>query len=201
MNGHVVPLAAPTDKDGFLGYKSMIIVKTGNPFQSLGDVKAKRLGLSDPKSTSGNQAPRFFLKEDGIDIDSYFKSATFSGSHENSVMGLMNGAFDCVAVPWYSENETIVTRMERKGLVPAGSCRIIWQSPMLPASPFAVPAWLPDELREEIRTALLEMPKRNQELFKSLYDGRAKSIEPVSRKDYDPVVRMIRENLETRTNS
>ena len=56
-NGQVVPLVTHTDKDGNVGYRSVMVVKKDSPYMSLSDVKGKTIALADPNSTSGNQAP------------------------------------------------------------------------------------------------------------------------------------------------
>ncbi len=88
-NGKVTPLAGALDEEGKLGYYSVIVVKKDSPYQSVNDLKGVKFAFADPNSTSGHQAPRFFLAEEGIKADEFFGSATFSGSHENSVIGLL----------------------------------------------------------------------------------------------------------------
>ena len=99
-DGKAVPLAAEIDKDGGFGYFGVIIVKKDSPYKSIDDLKGKRFGFADPNSTSGYQAPNFFLTEQGYKPEEFFGKTAFSGSHENSVKMLMEGNFDAVAHAW-----------------------------------------------------------------------------------------------------
>jgi phosphate/phosphite/phosphonate ABC transporter binding protein len=65
--GKVEPLAVQTDRDGFAGYHSVIVVGTDSAHRSVDDLKGKSLAFADPNSTSGYIAPRYFLKEAGFD--------------------------------------------------------------------------------------------------------------------------------------
>ena len=200
-NGQVVPLATHTGAEGVVGFCSVIAVRADSPYMSLADVKGKKLALADPNSTSGNQAPRFFLAKQGVDVDKHFASATFSGSHEMSIMGLVNGTFDAAATSWYSDEFSHIARMESKGMIPPNSTRIIWKSPLLPNDPWVMPAWLPEAMRAEVKKALLDMPAKDPEALGNLFEGKAKNMVGVKHEDYVPVVDMIESNLEQRKGS
>jgi len=199
--GQIVPLVTHTGAEGAVGFCSVIAVKSDSPYKSVQDLKGKKLALADPNSTSGNQAPRYFLGEQGINVDTFFGSATFSGSHENSIMGLTNGTFDAAATSWYSDEFSHITRMESKGMIPQHSTRILWKSPLLPNDPWAMPAWLPEEMRGEVKKALLAMPAKAPDVLANLFEGKAKSMVEVKMDDYAPVVDMIKANLEQRKGS
>jgi len=192
-----VPLAAEIDKDGGFGYFGVIIVKKDSPYQTIDDLKGKRFGFADPNSTSGYQAPNFFLTEQGFKPDDFFGSTTFSGSHENSVKMLYEGNFDAVATWWTNDKKSNMSRMEAKGMIEPGQYRIIWKSPRLPSDPFTVPAWLPKTMQDEIKLALLSMPEKDPAAFKALMGGSQKFRE-VTVEDYQPVIRFVKANMEKR---
>ena len=196
-DGQAVPLAAEIDKDGGFGYFGVIIVKNDSPYKSVEDLKGKRFGFADPNSTSGYQAPNFFLREAGINPDEFFGSTTFSGSHENSVKMLYDGQFDAVATWWTNEKKSNMSRMEEKGMIDAGGYRIIWKSPRLPSDPFTVPAWLPEQMQKDIQTVLLEMPQKDPAAFEALMGG-SQGFQAVTVDDYQPVIRFVKANLENR---
>jgi phosphonate transport system substrate-binding protein len=196
-DGNAVPLAAEIDKDGGFGYFGVIIVKKDSPFKSIEDLKGKRFGFADPNSTSGYQAPNFFLSEAGYKPDEFFGSTTFSGSHENSVKMLYEGNFDAVATWWTNDQKSNMSRMENKGMIPKGQYRIIWKSPRLPSDPFTVPAWLPEDMQEDIKSALLAMPYKDPDAFKALMGG-SRRFREVGLDDYQPVIRFVKANMEKR---
>jgi phosphonate transport system substrate-binding protein len=196
-DGQAVPLAAEIDKDGGFGYFGVIIVKKDSPYQSIEDLKGKRFGFADPNSTSGYQAPNFFLGEAGYKPDEFFGSTAFSGSHENSVKMLYEDNFDAVATWWTNEQKSNMSRMENKGMIPKGQYRIIWKSPRLPSDPFTVPAWLPKQMQEDIKSSLLAMPYKDPAAFEALMGGSLRFRE-VDLDDYKPVIRFVKANLEKR---
>jgi phosphonate transport system substrate-binding protein len=192
-----VPLVAEIDKDGGFGYFGVIIVKKDSAYKSIDDLKGKRFGFADPNSTSGYQAPRFFLTEQGYNPDEFFGTTAFSGSHENSVKMLYEGNFDAVATWWTNDKKSNMSRMENKGMIKPDGYRIIWKSPRLPSDPFTVPAWLPDQMQKDIKAVLLDMPKKDREAFKALMGG-SQGFRAVTLADYQPVIRFVKANLEKR---
>jgi phosphonate transport system substrate-binding protein len=199
--GKVVPLVGELDSRGDFGYHSVVVVQKDSPYQKIEDLKGKKLAFADPNSTSGHQAPRYFLTEAGFNPDKFFGSTAFSGSHENSVMALLNGTFDAAATWWRSEEYSNPKRMEMKGMIPEGKWRIIWKSPKLPASPWAVPDYLPEQMRMDVQIALLEMKAKDPAAWEGLTMGKASGFRKVTHADYEPIVRMIQSNLKARKSS
>lgn len=196
--GQVQPLVGELDNNGNFGYTSVVIVKKDSPYQTIEDLKGKKFAFADPNSTSGHQAPRYFLSEAGYDADKFFGSTAFSGSHENSVIALLNGTFDGAATWYRSDSRSNMTRMEAKGMIEPSQWRIIWKSPLLPSSPWAMSTNLPEGMRDDVKQALLRMKDADPEAWKSLTDGKATGYREVTHKDYEAIVRMIKANLRNR---
>jgi len=199
--GDVEPLVGELDKKGNFGYNAVVVVKSDSPYNSIEDLRGKKFAFADPNSTSGHQAPRYFLSEKGIDADSFFSKVAFSGSHENSIIALLNGTFDGAATWWRSEARSNMKRMEDKGMIQPGQWRIIWKSPKLPSSPWAMATWLPEQMRADVKNVLFNMPKDNPDAWKALTDGKASGYRKVTHEDYEPIVRMIKHNLRKRKSS
>lgn len=198
MNGSVTPLVGEVALDGTFGYHSVIVVPTDSPFQSIEDLEGQSLAFADPNSTSGFQAPSYFLREEGIIADEYFSETGFSGSHENSVMAILDGTYDAAATWWRDEERSNFRRMAEKDMIPEGAVRVIWQSPKLPASPWAVHSDLPEDLQSDVRQALLNMRTADPVAFESLTDGQAGGLIEVDHEAYEPIVRMIQFNQRER---
>jgi phosphonate transport system substrate-binding protein len=199
--GKVQPLVGELDNNGNFGYRSVVIVRKDSPYQKIEDLKGKKFAFADPNSTSGHQAPRYFLGEAGFDADKFFGGTAFSGSHENSVVALLNGTFDGAATWYRSDDRSNMTRMEAKGMIKPGQWRIIWKSPLLPSSPWAMSTKLPKEMRNDVKQALLRMKDDDPHAWKSLTDGKASAYREVTHKDYEAIVRMIKANLAKRKSS
>lgn len=199
--GQIDPLVGEIDNYGTFGYFAVAIVRADSAYKTIEDLKGKRFAFADPNSTSGHQAPRYFLGEAGIDADKHFGATAFSGSHENSVMALVNGTFDGVATWWRNDQRSNMTRMEEKGMIQPGQWRIVWKSPRLPSSPWAMSTNMPADMRKDVQKMLLAMPSADPVAWKALTDGKAQSFRAVSHADYEPIVRMIQSNLKKRRGS
>jgi phosphonate transport system substrate-binding protein len=196
--GKVEPIAAATDSEGYAAYHSVIVVKSDSAFTSLQDLKGKSLAFADPNSTSGYVAPSFFLREQGVDLARHFARTGFAGNHENGVIAVVNGSYDAAVTWWTNEQRSNFLRMEGKGMIPKGAVRVVWKSPALPESPWAIYSDLPGELKTEVRAALMAFPAADPAGWKVLTDGKSKGLVEMRHPDYEPVVRMIQANQKER---
>jgi phosphonate transport system substrate-binding protein len=188
----ITAIAIETNLDGTKGYYSVFYVKASSPYQKIEDLRGKNLGLVDPNSTSGNNVPRFALNKMNIVPEQFFGRVVYTGSHENAVIALGQGTVDMAANWWNDEQESNLLRMERKGMARAADYRIIFKSDQIVNSPMAVLNSLPQDLRDAIRTAVLEMPKRDRAAFDRLYDGKQGPWEPVDNAAYNPIIELNR---------
>jgi phosphonate transport system substrate-binding protein len=200
-NGQVEPLVSRLNEDGSFGYHSVVVVKADGPYRKIEDLQGKKLAFADPNSTSGHQAPRFFLTEEGFDPDKFFGQTAFSGSHENSIIALLNGTFDAAATWWHSETDNNFVRMANKKMIPHGQVRVIWKSPNLPDSPWSMPLWTPADLRAQVRDVVLRMPQDAKEAFGLFTSNKSAGFKVVNLEEYRPIIRMIKHNLEQRKKS
>ncbi len=157
-------------------YFSVISVKKGrNKITSLQDLKGHSLNYVDPASTSGHLVPKTELIKAGIDPDKDLKTV-FAGSHPTSAIALWNGKSDAAAsteATLYNlaQNKQIEfcgfpdgevgkdrSKAELKVLYdacPDGKIAMLFMSPPIPNTPFAVRSDLPATLKAKIREALL----------------------------------------------
>ncbi len=196
--GKVKPLLATLDENGDSGYHSIVVVPTASPARKIQDLQGKSLAFADPNSTSGYLAPTYFLGEEGIDARTFFGKTGFGGSHENSVVAMLNGTYDAAATWFYSETRTNPLRMEGKGVIPKGSTRIVWKSPRIPSSPWTVRADSPEEFNRAFAEAVAAYPQADPEGFKILGAQRESGYGPVTHEAYLPVIRMVESNLRQR---
>ena len=196
----VEPFATTRNNDGSIGYYSVTYVLAKSPYQKMTDLKGKTLALVDPNSTSGNNAPRFFLNRDGYDVDTFFAKNIYAGSHENAVLALVQGTVDAAANWWNAEDDSNLTRMLTKGMLKNADgspmkredFRIIYKSELLPNSPYAYLASLPADLKAAIVKAFHEAPTKAKAAFDKLSDGKDKEFIPIDAKAYEPIVEMIK---------
>jgi phosphonate transport system substrate-binding protein len=205
----IEPIVNQRHDNGASGYTSVIYVRADSPYRTIEDLKGKNLALVDPNSTSGNQAPRYFLHRAGHPVDTFFGKTVYAGSHENAVLALVQGTVDAAANLYNSDTDTMVTRMAAKGMLkkPDGSAmgqgdfRVVFRSDFLPEGPFAMLASLPDDLKAKIRDALVAMPRADKAAFDRLSDGKDQGFTPVTLKDYQPILEMLKFNDDQRRKS
>jgi phosphonate transport system substrate-binding protein len=197
-NGKVEPIVVEADSEGSVAYHSVIAVKVDSPYRSLEDLKGKSLAFADPNSTSGFVAPSYFLREQGIDPDTFFGRTGFSGSHENGIIAVLNGTYDAAATSWTNEERSNVARMEFKGMIPKGQIRYVWKSPQLPNGPWTTHAALPMALKGDLRAALVALPADDPAAWKDITDGKSKGVEETTHAAFEPIIRMIAANQRAR---
>ena len=186
------PFAIEVSKGGIKGYHSVFYVKADSPYKKIEDLKGKNLGLVDPNSTSGNNVPRLALNNMRIKPEEFFSKVVYTGSHTNAVMALQQGTVDVAANAWYSENDSELSRLADKGMVKKSDFRIIYKSDLIVNSPVAYLNSLPEDLKASIRKAFFDAPRINKAAFEKLSDGKNEPFQPVTHKEYEPVVDLIK---------
>ena len=185
------PFATTRNNDGAIGYYSVIYVKADSPYKDIHDLKGKTIGFVDPNSTSGYNAPKFYLHKAGIDVDGFFGKSIITGSHENGIIALDKGEVDCAADWWNADNDSNLTRMEKKGMAKKADFRIVFKSNLLPGSPYAYLSTLPADLKRDIRQAFMDAPTKDKAAFDRLSDGKNREFVAVTHTDYQDIVEMI----------
>ncbi|MBI5260419.1 MAG: phosphonate ABC transporter substrate-binding protein [Bradyrhizobium sp.] len=196
--GNVIPFVTLRNSGGVIGYYSVMYVRAESEYKSVADLKGKTLGFVDVESTSGFKAPTFFLANQGFPIEKHFKLAQPTGSHENAIFALAAGTVDAAVNWWNAEDDSNLRRMLTKGMLKKADgtamtpsdFRIVWKSPLLPGSPFALLADMPEDLRAAIVQAFLDAPKKNKAAFDALTDGKVENFARVSKEDYVESVKM-----------
>jgi phosphonate transport system substrate-binding protein len=199
MGDGVTPVAVSLDREGAKGYYSIVAVRADSPYQSLDDLKGKSFAFADPNSTSGYAVPSYYLSTElDTSADEYFGEVAFSGGHEQSVIALVNGTFEAVATHWTNETRGNIQRMVEKGLVPEGSTRIVWKSPIIPGSPVVMRTDLPEELKAAFTEAIFAFAEEDPEAFNELHSGESSGYAPATHEDYLDVIAITEYNAEQR---
>ena len=190
IGAKVEAFAQDVNADGTKGYYSVLWVKKDNPASKIEDLKGKNLCLVDPNSTSGNNVPRYSMDKAGIDPEKFFSKTVYAGSHENAIIGVQQGTCDA-AFNWYNdENESLLMRMDRKGMAKYADFKMIFKSDVIVNSPMAVLADMPADLKLAIKDAILNVSKNNPMAFEKATDGKSKPWESVDNKAYDTIIEL-----------
>ena len=124
-----VPFAMMAGADGSYGYEMEIIVPADSEINSVSDLNGRNLAFTSPTSNSGFKAPSAILKaEFGLEADVDFE-ITFSGKHDNSILGVTNGDYEAAAIA-----NSVLGRMVERGAVDTADYRTIFTSQTFPTT-------------------------------------------------------------------
>jgi phosphonate transport system substrate-binding protein len=140
-----VPFAAKAVETQVRGYQLFAIVKASSPYNTLADLKGKKVAHTAPSSNSGNLAPRVLFPEQGLKADEDYKPL-MSGGHDKSVLGVLSGDYDMAAVA-----SDVFERMATRGTIKAEDFRVLYKSPVFPTSSFAHAYDLKPELAAKLK--------------------------------------------------
>lgn len=147
-----VPIAIMGGADGQFGYTLQVYVRADSDLYELPDLKGLRVAHVTPTSNSGHQAPTALFPGEGL-VPGEDYEPVFSGSHENSALGVIAGDYD--AAPVASE---VVNRMAERELFDRNDVRIIYETDAFPTTSFGVAHRLHPDLQEKIREAFFSYP-------------------------------------------
>ena len=180
----MVPFAMMASKDGSYGYEMEIIVPADSDIQSPSDIKGRTMAFTSPTSNSGFKAPSALLKSEfSLVADQDFKT-TFSGKHDNSILGVVNSDYEVAAVA----NSVLNRMVDRKAVDPA-KYRSIYKSATFPTTGYGHAHNLHPAIAAKIKQAFFSFPWEGSDLqaeFKK--EGRFVSIN--HKHDWD-VIRKI----------
>ncbi|MDG4650143.1 phosphonate ABC transporter substrate-binding protein [Roseibacterium sp. SDUM158017] len=201
----VEPLYTTMQIDGSLGYYSVMYTQAGSDIMSLEDMEGRSLAFADPNSTSGYLVPLAEMTEMGIDPDAYFSQTGFGGGHEQAVVAVLQGQYDA-GVTWTSGVGDIAQGYSRgnlrsmvdKDMLDMSEIRIIWQSNLITNGPRVIRSDLPQELKDQVMGAMMQLQVVDRACFDAINDGESMGYWPISQDFYEPIINMRRQAAGTR---
>jgi phosphonate transport system substrate-binding protein len=153
------PLAAPRSTGGGNGMYSVLLVASDSDYRSLNDLNNQRVLYTSPSTLAGHLIPAramSLLSGQGRFI---FADADMAADAAAGLQALMSGNADAV-FGWEGaegpQRGTVASAVKR-GLVEPGVLRPIWRSDLLPHGPHAILSDLPQDLIDDLRSALLAL--------------------------------------------
>jgi ABC-type phosphate/phosphonate transport system substrate-binding protein len=89
------PLAVPV-RHGATTYRSAIVVRKGGP-RAFEELRGRSIAWVDRESTGGHVLVRLHLSGKGLDVDTWFRSSIFAGSHAAALDAVTGGRTDAAA--------------------------------------------------------------------------------------------------------
>ena len=131
-------------------YYSYTIVPSDSPARQFGDLKGKTFAFTDPMSNTGKLAPTYQLARIGQTPDTFFKSTTYTYSHDKSIESVSRRLVDGAAV-----DSLVYDYLERKTPEFTSGTRIIGKSDPYGIPPVVVSRGAPPEMKNRLRELFL----------------------------------------------
>lgn len=166
-------------------FVSIIITSKQHPAKNLDDLKDTHLAFGPRLSTSGHLMARFFLRNERISAESYFRQISYSSGHDATVQWVNEGKVDAGVL-----NKQIFQKMLADGRIDKESVKVIWQSPGYANYVWAVPPRLNKTQRQSIKDAFLALGQtpEDHDLLSAL---GAKYFVPAKSDDFAQIQRAI----------
>ena len=142
-----VPMTMMARDDGSFGYEMELITRQDSGIEEVEDLRGRSLTFTSPTSNSGFKAPSVLLEaEFGLVADQDFEPL-FSGRHDNSVLGVLQGDYEVAAA------NQVIDQVMARGVGSRDDLRILYRSESFPTTGYGVSNRLDSDLAELIRQA------------------------------------------------
>ncbi|MDP3520312.1 MAG: phosphate/phosphite/phosphonate ABC transporter substrate-binding protein [Hydrogenophaga sp.] len=156
-----------TDPQQPARYHALLLTNADSGLDTLAKLQGKRVGLTDPVSTSGALLPRAgVLRLTGQALESYFGQVSFAGSHDRALASLRKGQVDAAFV-----SSTRLDEAVRAGALKREDVRELWRSPAVPTNPYVVRKRLCPKLQASVRDAFLKPRPGFEGMYRQLGTG------------------------------
>ena len=153
-------------------YDSVFVVRKDSPYQDLADLRGKRVMWTSPTSTSGFVMAYSRLVDEGLleprqSPSEFFESVNYAGGYDRALLAVHNDQADVCAVSYYTiegdRADVYSTPEMRENL------RVLARTSGVPTHLVCIRADLPDDLKQRIQAALLQLSEERPELLADVY--------------------------------
>lgn len=150
--------------DGKRFTSSIILTGSKSGLKNMEDVKSRvrelSLTFADPASTSGHLYPRNYLNSINLNPEKSFKSVSFTRDHSAAILTAVSGKVDLACTFSLALNRLInKNRLKKEQYI------VLWESEPYITAPISVRGDLPQELKDKIRKAYLDLPQKEPQLW------------------------------------
>ncbi|NVF16495.1 phosphate/phosphite/phosphonate ABC transporter substrate-binding protein [Vreelandella maris] len=180
------PFAMMAAEDGSFGYEMEIITYPGSGIETVEDLEGRQLAFTSETSNSGFRAPSALLRSEyGMEAGEDFETA-FSGSHDNSILGVVNEDYDAAAIA-----NSVARRMLARDVVAEGDYEVIYTSDTFPTTAYGLANNLNPELAEKIQDAFFSYDWEGTALESEFANSGEAQFIPITYQENWAVIRTI----------
>ncbi|KIN65579.1 putative phosphate/phosphite/phosphonate ABC transporter, periplasmic binding protein [Sulfitobacter noctilucae] len=180
------PFTIMASKDGNFGYEMEIITYPGSGIEKVEDIKGKSLAFTSPTSNSGFKAPSAILKSEfGLEAERDFEP-TFSGKHDNSILGVANKDYPAASIA-----NSVKARMISRDVISEDDVKVIYKSQTFPTTGFGTVYNLKPELKDKIRNAFFNFEWEGTSLQAEFEKSNEGQFLEMTYKEFWDVIRKI----------
>jgi len=182
------PFAMMASEDGSFGYEMEIITFPGSGIDSVEAIAGNQMAFTSETSNSGFKAPSAILSaEFGMTAGEDFEPV-FSGSHDNSILGVANQDYPAAAIA-----NSVLARMIERDAVSADQIETIYTSQTFPTTGYGVAHNLTPELQEAIQEAFFSFEWEGSALEAEFSNSGEAQFIPITFQEDWAVIRTIDE--------
>ncbi len=181
-----VPFTIMASLDGSFGYEMEIITYPGSGIEKVEDIQGRTLAFTSPTSNSGFKAPSALLKSEFDMIADRDFTPTFSGKHDNSILGVANKDYDAASIA-----NSVKIRMIKREVVKEEDLKVLYKSQTFPTTGYGHVYNLTPELQQKIREAFETFEWEGTTLKEEFEKNGEGQFIPITYKEHWDVIRTI----------
>ena len=181
-----VPFTIMAGLDGSFGYEMEIITHTESGINAVEDIKGRTLAFTSPTSNSGFKAPSALLKSEFDMIAERDFEPTFSGKHDNSILGVANRDYDAASIA-----NSVKTRMIKRDVVKEDDLKVLYQSQTFPTTGYGYVHNLKPALAKQIVDAFFGFEWDGTTLQEEFEKNGEGQFIPITYQEHWEVIRKI----------
>ncbi len=166
-----VKVILKSQRNNNANYYGAIIVRDDSEIKTIEDLKGKRFSFGDPISTSGHIFARKLMLENGINPESDLEKFIYSGSHDSTILSVLNKKVDAGAT--YADDDQGNSNAWKRFLEPEDykQIRVLTYTAPIPSDTISVRGDYPPELTERLRKTLIDFTEspEGKALVQKLY--------------------------------
>lgn len=183
-----VPFTMMAAADGSFGYEMEIITYPSSGIETVADLAGRSMAFTSPTSNSGFKAPSALLNSEFDLVPEKDFDTAFSGSHDNSILGVINKDYEAAAIA-----NSVSNRMLARDVINADDYQILYTSQTFPTTGYGHVYNLHPDLAKKVQNAFFSYNWEGSALKDEFANSGESQFIPITFKEHWAVIRTIDE--------